>query len=241
MLPNQPNTHARHRSAGSTMEIVSDFNPTGPAKTVIDQNNPLKLLVNRLEAATSRLEDIAASTHGLDESSPANAPSSAKAVSTPVAPALSEPASVPTARAVVAPPPPFLADLDVLLETDLKTFVAASAAVDSLLAEQAAAVADCFSEHRKILLIATKAKKPDMGSPAFVDLIKNLVKSSGVVIEIKDKNFGTPFKFHVQMVEGGVWSLNWPFMPDKPADHVNQSVESAEMFGNKVTTADKAP
>jgi adenylyl cyclase-associated protein len=223
------------------MEIVSDFNPTGPAKTVIDQNNPLKLLVNRLEAATSRLEDIAASTHGTDEPAAHNIASSAKSVSTPVAPILSESTSLPAPRAVVAPPPPFLADLDELLETKLKAFVAASAAVDPLLAKQSAAVAECFSEHRKILLVATKAKRPDMGSAEFSDLIKDMVKSSGVAITIKDDNFHTPLRFHLQMVEGGVWALNWPFTPGNPADGVKEVIGSVKMFGNKVTTADKAP
>jgi adenylyl cyclase-associated protein len=219
------------------MEIVSDHNPTVPPKTVVDQNNPLKLLLNRLEAATSRLEDIAASTHGLDESTPAIASSSAKAASTPNLPVIPETPSLPTPHATSAPLPPFLADIDALLENELKAFVAASANVDPVLVEQSAAVAECFSEHRKILHIATKAKKPDMGSTAFGDLMKDLVKNSGVVMMIKDKNFTTPWKFHVQMVEGGVWALNWPFMPDKPADYVGQSVESAKVFGNKITAA----
>jgi hypothetical protein len=80
-----------------------------------------------------------------------------------------------------------------------------------------------------------------MGSPAFVDLIKDMNKSSGVVITVKDNNFHTPLKNHLQMVEGGVWALNWPFTPEKPADYVKQIIGSARMFGDKVTTAANAP
>jgi adenylyl cyclase-associated protein len=220
------------------MEIVSDFNPTGPAKTVIDQNNPLKLLVNRLEAATSRLEDIAASTHGIDEPAPANAPSSVKALSTTDLPVISEAPSLPTPRASVAPLPPFLADLDELHEKELKAFVAASTALDPLLAEPSAVVAKGFADQRKFLLIATKAKRPT-GQAEFTAITKDLQQDMQDAGHLKNKNRKTPLEDHTAMIEGGMSVLVWLTIDGKPADWVKGAIESAQTDRNRVLKQSK--
>lgn len=99
---------------------------------------PLTRLITRLEAATSRLEDIASSA-GEGEGEP-------NANGTPKAPAPSE-KGVPAAAAGVAAAgahptpkkdllPPMIEDFDALVQGDLKEYVNLSNGLLSLLAEQ---------------------------------------------------------------------------------------------------------
>lgn len=95
--------------------------------------NALTLLTRRLEAATSRLEDIASSATGHDEADGAKGLSSSS--SAPELPSLSK--SVQPSAAPAAPPlPRTVQEMDEMMEQELASFVTASKSLDGPLADQ---------------------------------------------------------------------------------------------------------
>lgn len=204
---------------------------------------PLTSLLLRLEAATSRLEDIASSASSFDHVGDATATAasrgglaSASAPDLPTVPlAVSAPTSAAAAPSPIAPAlPPPIADLDELENTDLAKFVAATQDLDKNIADQAAAVARAFTAQRTYLLVSTKATRPDMTSPAFAELIKDLQQEMGVVTDIKEANRASPFKDQLAMVAEGMGALQWVVFDGKPADYVAEVLGGVQLFGNRV-------
>ena len=104
---------------------------------------------------------------------------------------------------------------------------------------QAETVAKAFRDQRRFLLVSTKAKKPDMASQSFSDLIKDLQQDMGSVGDIKDTNRGSQMKEHLAMVAEGISALQWLVMDGKPADYVGEVTGGAQMYGNRVLKAYK--
>lgn len=113
------------------------------------QNNPLTAVIRRLEAATSRLEDIATSAANYGESgaSPAGqqpAQQQSRDVSAAGAPAPSGNAvsAVSTqgggapAKAATPPVAPAIMEMDELIDGEVKSFVEASKGLDPLIESQ---------------------------------------------------------------------------------------------------------
>ncbi|KAK5112374.1 hypothetical protein LTR62_004337 [Meristemomyces frigidus] len=231
------------------MATSTPHHPIHPPIKIDTSTNPLTKLIHRLEAATSRLEDIASSaTAGSYESSNGAA---ASAVAAAGATPLSHPSSSsngPVAasigskevhQAAVAAPaeqlPVVVTAMDELMDTHGKAFVEASKGIDPAVEEQASAVAQTFADQRKFLLVSTKAKKPDMQSPeTFNVLLKDLQQHLGHVSDIRDSHRASPFKEHLAMVGEGVSALQWLIMDGKPADFVGETIGGAQMYGNRV-------
>jgi adenylyl cyclase-associated protein len=216
--------------------------------SVLPNGNPLTSLLHRLEAATSRLEDIAQSADPLPNGGPtaaiaSKAPASASA---PELPTISPQTSTQTVRAapepVADPLPASIQDMDALINAQVADFVASSKGIDGLVEQQVATVAKGFADQRRFLLITTRAKKPDPTSQTFMDLLKDLQQDLGIVGDIKDSNRGSPMKDHLSMVAEGISTLQWLVMPDgsgKPADMVGEVIGGAQMYGNRVLKAYK--
>lgn len=91
-----------------------------------------------------------------------------------------------------------------------------------------------FKAHRQYLLVTTKAKKPDMNSSAFAELISSLQHEMGTVNDIRESNRASPYKDQLAMVSEGMGALQWIVMDGKPADYVAEVVGGIQMFGNRV-------
>lgn len=105
----------------------------------------LTALFSRLEAATSRLEDIATSTHGLDHADRSvGAPASSTSKAAPIAaPTSAAAAPVPTSTAKEAAPSPVADDFpavvvefDTIIKDDLAPFEKISSGFGGIVAEQ---------------------------------------------------------------------------------------------------------
>ena len=129
--------------AGDTNRY-STTNPVSVAK-----DNPLTTLIHRLEAATSRLEDIANSANSLESQANGSAPPTAGLTPNGSMPDVSAPhggggagvggsrePSTGTVMAVKEDLPPRIEDMDELLERETKNFVEASNGLDPLVEEQ---------------------------------------------------------------------------------------------------------
>lgn len=201
-------------------------------------------LRSRLEAATTRLEDIASSTVELPQAVPAlsqskalpsNTASSAGATATPTpAPA----PAPPTLKSVPEEPvPESIEDFDAFISNSVDKYVKASNKLGGLIAEQAAKVLEGFRQQRRFLLITTKAKKPDFAGSemaVYQDLLKPINEALMAVSSIKESNRGSPVFSQLSAVAEGIMVLAWVTVDNRPYKHVEDSLGSAQFFGNRV-------
>ncbi|KAK3294691.1 adenylate cyclase associated N terminal-domain-containing protein [Chaetomium fimeti] len=204
----------------------------------------LTTLIKRLEAATSRLEDMAQSSFEPTQGVPTVQQQG-------VAPKLSVPALPGSPQTAIGPSPPAPApepvpetieEFDNLINQSLANWVKISNDIGGLVAEQAAKVVEAFKEERKFLLITTKAKKPDLAGAdmsVFQDLVKPIGDLISAVTQIKDSNRGDKFYNNLCTVAESILAMAWVTMDTKPAKHVEESLGSAQFYGNKILTANK--
>ncbi|EFX04500.1 adenylyl cyclase-associated protein [Grosmannia clavigera kw1407] len=208
----------------------------------------LTTLIKRLEAATARLEDIASSTIELPQAVPGLQEGAMSAA--PAPPIVSVAAPTPTATAPPPAPAPAAAsalpaeelpesieDFDVFLAGAVAKFVDLSRKHGGVVAEQADKVLEGFRAQRTFLLISTKAKKPDMtGSEMSVyqDLLKPINEALMAAVNIKDANRGSPDFNQLSAVSEGIMVLAWVTVDNRPYKHVEESLGSAQFFGNRV-------
>ncbi|KAG2415273.1 hypothetical protein HFD88_006464 [Aspergillus terreus] len=184
----------------------------------------LTTLIKRLEAATSRLEDMAMS---LDDP---NSPKAINSAGAPEAVAPPQPQPAPSAAPVAPPIPPQIQDFDTLINQDVKNFVDLGEKIGSLVAEQSKAVLQAFEAERTYLYVSTKAKKTDYQPP---ELLTGLHNASDTINIIRESNRPSPLFNHLSAVAEGIVALGWFFEP-KPADFVTEIVGGIEYYGNKV-------
>ncbi|KAI0483157.1 adenylyl cyclase-associated protein [Xylariaceae sp. FL0804] len=203
------------------------------------QNNMHNLvtLIKRLEAATTRLEDIASSTVELPQAVPALS----QTIATPPGQSgAGTPAPLPPLPAAKQAPeeplPESIEEFDVFISQTVDKYMKASNRLGGLIAEQAAKVMDGFRQQRKFLLISTKAKKPDLSSEMalYQNLLKPINDALMAVGNIKESNRGSPVFHHLSAVAEGIMVLAWVTVDTKPYKHVEESLGSAQFFGNRV-------
>ncbi|KAL3480303.1 adenylate cyclase associated N terminal-domain-containing protein [Aspergillus californicus] len=184
----------------------------------------LTTLIKRLEAATSRLEDMAMP---LDDHNAQKSPESPKSPE-------QQPSEHPTPTGPPAPTysplPPQIEDFDTLIKKDVGTFVDLGKKIGGLVEEQANAVLQAFKAERTYLYVSTKAKKPDLQPPA---LMTELHTASDIINNIRESNRASPLFDHLSAVAEGIVTLGWFFEP-KPADFVNEMLGGIQYYGNKV-------
>ncbi|KIW93537.1 uncharacterized protein Z519_06142 [Cladophialophora bantiana CBS 173.52] len=183
----------------------------------------LTTLIKRLEAATSRLEDIATAIDGPGAT-----------VANGVAGALSPPStSAGTPEQAAAPPEPLPKSVEAfnqIIEEDVVAFVKASEKIGGLVGEQAKAVKEAFEAERTYLLVAAKAKKPDPQPP---ELMTELHRHTSTVDEIREANRPSPLFTHLSAVSEGIVALGW-IVEKRPGDFVTDTLGGAQYYGNKI-------
>ncbi|KAI1876994.1 uncharacterized protein JN550_001066 [Neoarthrinium moseri] len=195
----------------------------------------------RLEAATSRLEDIASTTSELPQAVPALS----QTIPTPQAagsPAPTPPAPSAPKAAPEEPLPEVIEDFDAFLDSSVDKYVQTSNKLGGLIAEQAAKVLEGFKQQRRFLLITTKAKKPDLAGSemaAYQDLLKPINEALMAVGSIKESNRGSPVFSQLSAVAEGIMVLAWVTVDMRPYKHVEESLQSAQFFGNRVLKEQK--
>ncbi|TGJ84504.1 hypothetical protein E0Z10_g4275 [Xylaria hypoxylon] len=219
------------------------------------QNNMYNLvtLIKRLEAATTRLEDIASSTIELPHAVPAlSAAIESPDQSNGITPQLSASssgsasASASAAASTLVPQeelPDSVEEFDNFINQSVDKYVKASNKLGGLIAEQASKVFDGFKQQRRFLLISTKAKKPDISVTAdmsvYQELLKPINEALVAVGNIKESNRGSNVFTQLSAVAEGIMVLAWVTVDNKPFKHVEESLGSAQFFGNRVLSEHK--
>ncbi|RDL33770.1 Adenylyl cyclase-associated protein [Venustampulla echinocandica] len=191
----------------------------------------LTSIIHRLEAATSRLEDIASSTVEPPKLNGA-APTAAPTGPLPPLPVVNE--VPPTPKPVFEPLPESVEDFDLFINGAVKKYVAQSNELGGPVAKQAASVLRAFTLQRDFILLTTKAKKPDYSTPIFEKLLKPFFEISVAIGEIRDANRASPFFNHLSAVSESISVLSWIAIDTKPHKHVEESLGSAQYWGNRV-------
>ncbi|KAH0532363.1 hypothetical protein TsFJ059_001065 [Trichoderma semiorbis] len=197
----------------------------------------LTTLIKRLEAATSRLEDIASSTE---------LPKDVPGLGQPATP-LSETAVVPTPPPVLKEEPQevlpeSIEDFDAFLNTSVDKYVKLSNQLGGVVAQQASEVLKGFQEQRKFLLIATKATKPATSGTSLVvyqNLLKPITDALMAATELKESNRPDPMYSNLSAVADGIMVLGWVTIDHRPFNHVEESLSAAQFFGNRVLKEQK--
>ncbi|PKY05843.1 adenylyl cyclase-associated protein [Aspergillus campestris IBT 28561] len=193
----------------------------------------LTTLIKRLEAATSRLEDMAL---GLDDpTSPKTvaaqaAPQSLPTQHTPPPPPPPAPLPAAPAEPAAAAVPPQIQDFDALIHDEVGNYVALGEKIGGLVAEQSKAVLRAFQAERTYLFFATKAKKPTVQP---TELMTELHNASDAINNVRESNRASPLFDHLSAVSEGIVGLGW-FFEYKPADFVSEVVGAIQYYGNKV-------
>lgn len=88
------------------------------------------------------------------------------------------------------------------------------------------------------MVLTTKAKKPDIkGSEMaiFQNILKPINDAVMTVTELKDTNRPDPKYNHLSTVADGIMLLGWVMAEAKPHKMIDDALDSAQFFGNKVS------
>lgn len=192
-----------------------------------DDIKKMRTLMLRLESAINRIEDVADSIPFQSQQS-ATAPASTSIEKEPVP---AEQSQTPDAPSVV--------EFDNFQAEFLDKFTSLSQDVGGLVAEQAQSVKAGFSAQRTMIVVASKAKKPDQSSSEYLDFLKPLQTVLGDVASIKDKNRPSPLFNHLSAVAEGISALGWVAVEPTPAPFVGEMKESAQFYANRVINDNK--
>lgn len=182
---------------------------------------------HRLEAATSRLEDVAAAqlsgaSQGASSTTAGLAPGSGAAGTTGTRTRSGTTTSIDSAVAggLVASPststaasdPPAVTAWDDYLDHSLKEYTSLSEQIGGLVAQQATHVVATFKAQRDLIKLAANSAKPAEGasSPVFAKLLKPLQEELIKVGELREKNRAEKVLFnHLSAVSEGIPAVGW--------------------------------
>ncbi|KAF1811774.1 hypothetical protein P152DRAFT_459235 [Eremomyces bilateralis CBS 781.70] len=215
-----------------------EANPPAKLARPISESSLTELL-HRLEAATSRLEDIASSAASYDpaDSQPGTT-APAAATSKPDSSAKQPPPSAASTPRPETPSEPSIPNvvalLDSLMSEALEPWMELSEKIGGLVKEQSAGVDKAFQEQRSFILLTTQAKNPGQDSATYMECLVGIQSQIIKVDEMVSKNYGSQFRDHLAMVAGGLQCLSWVTVDSKPQDLVSELFGGAQMYGNKI-------
>ncbi len=196
------------------------------------QGYNLLTLLKRLEAATSRLEDVTI----FQEQAVTSSSTTTKDITTE---------SGEVSSSTVAPPPPtetkpnveedapFVKEYDRFLDEYVAPFTEASQQLVPEIKETAAAVDGAFTQLRSFLVLVSKASKPSPTSTAFATSLTPINKFIEVIIAAKDKNRTSKYFNHLSTIAEGIPALGW-VCTEKPVPFINDYKDASQFYANRV-------
>ncbi|CAN3374378.1 hypothetical protein DIURU_000743 [Diutina rugosa] len=198
-------------------------------------------ILKRLEAATSRLEDI--SVHQNSLQNPHEVPGTVTV--TPASKSIDQsPAAAAggASKSVAGAPeeqlPPAVAKFEQFVQDVVDPWVKQSNLIDPQVAECATLLLDAFVSEVGLLKLATRTAKPDPSDPALVQALSPVNERVTSIGDIKDKNRPSPFFNHLSTIAEGAPVLGW-VMSETPASWVDDFRDSASFYSNRVLKESK--
>ncbi|KAG2730807.1 hypothetical protein G9P44_005956 [Scheffersomyces stipitis] len=197
-------------------------------------------ILKRLEAATSRLEDISIFQTEAQKNAGERAISSGSnnstasgpigAISGPKAPVA--PSSAGESAAAVAKPKSVVA-FEAFIKSSIGPLVEKSNQIDPLVGEAASLLQAAFSEQTRFLEIVAKAKKPDLSNSNFVQVLTPINKKVSEIIGLKDTNRRSEYFNHLNTIAEGASVVGW-IVTDTPVSAVPEFKDSAKFWSDRV-------
>ncbi|KAK9239711.1 adenylate cyclase associated N terminal-domain-containing protein [Lipomyces kononenkoae] len=206
-------------------------------------------LIKRLEAATSRLEDLTVfqtqAIQSRDLSTPSETTIPGSVTPTPASTSISTPAPAapalltasapePSPAPIVEELPTSLTEFDEIIADYVAPFVELSKGIDPLVEEQAKYIAAAFDAEREFLRIVSKSKKPAPSSPVFVELFKPITVQVERVQNLREKNRASKFFNHLSTISEGAPGLGWIGAEPTPVPFIGEMKDSAQFYTNRV-------
>ncbi|KAJ1309682.1 hypothetical protein OPQ81_006446 [Rhizoctonia solani] len=192
--------------------------------------NSLATIIKRLEAATSRLEDIA-----IAQGSASNVKQALDAPATHPPPAPRAPAPGPSApsTAPVEDSQSVKAFDELIIVGKLEPFLRIAGEIGGPVKEQSDLVGNLFRSLRDLIQCAAACAKPS--DATFLTLLNPLQSDITAVNTIKDKyrkerDFGN----HFSTLSEGVPAVGWVTLSPKPAPYIGEMRDSATFYANRV-------
>lgn len=200
------------------------------------QGYNLVTLLKRLEAATSRLEDVTI----FQESKSAAAVVDATAATTSVEPTAPKSTMAPSSAIAAAPRivspevPKSIKEFDNFIKEKIDPYVQLSQEIDGQLGEQAELFKEAIDRERRVLLAASKSEKLNAEDGKFQELvIKPINELIMKIISIKDGNRNSEKFNYLNAVSEGVAVLGW-IVVNTPVSYVPEFKDSAQFWTNRI-------
>lgn len=214
-------------------------NPTEENQLNVQGYNIVTIL-KRLEAATSRLEDITI----FHETSKSESPESGSADSArgetaksvePLASAGSSavPEKTPAPSAPTAPESASVRDFKHFVAESVAPFVAASQNIDPVVGECASALQAAFDAQAAFLELVARTKKPAASDPQFLQLLAPINSQIEKIVAAKDANRRSSYFNHLNTISEGAPVLGW-IVSDTPVSYIPEFKDSAQFWSNRV-------
>ncbi|KDQ59424.1 hypothetical protein JAAARDRAFT_32984 [Jaapia argillacea MUCL 33604] len=199
----------------------------------------LATIIKRLEAATSRLEDLADAQGAPrprtdDIQDEHNSYSRSSTPAPPAIPVPTPPPPPPPAPVVEETPRTVVAYDEMIIEGKLQPFLELTRSfAGASVIEQVALVEKMFSDLRSVLLAANSCRKPDQS--AFTSFLAPLLADIEAITRLKetyrkDRDWFT----HLSAVAEGAPCVGWIAIESKPAPYVKDIMDSTQFYGDRV-------
>ncbi|KAJ8078711.1 suppressor of rasval19 [Marasmius tenuissimus] len=193
----------------------------------------LTTIIKRLEAATSRLEDLAAASNSQSDGSKDTPTSYAPPVSLPPPPPPPPPASAPTSTSAMQVPKSVTAYDEAVVDGKLKPFLELTRSfAGASVVEIIGLVEQQFKDLRDLLLTASACSKPDdKGLVEALAPIQGTIESINRMKEAnrKDRDWFS----HVMVVGEGAQFIVW-VVQSKPGPYIGEVKDQMLYYGNRV-------
>lgn len=198
-------------------------------------------ILKRLEAATSRLEDITVHQNQVQHAEipgTVTGVSSSKAIEQSPSVASGNQAKLAATTTAAEPVSPAVAQFEQFIKDTVTPWVKQSTTIDPQVAECATLLQDAFVSELGLLKLAAKTTKPDPSDPALVQALSPVNERVTLIGDIKDKNRPLPFFNHLSTIAEGAPVLGW-VMLETPALWVDDFRDLALFYLNRVLKESK--
>lgn len=200
-------------------------------------------ILKRLETATSRLEDITvfqeeANERKKDGSSGGSGAIAGGAAGGAIAGGAATGATA--AGAIASAPeetqeetPASVTKFNEFIADSVVPFVEASKTIDPIVGQSATCLLQAFEAQADFLTIVSKAQKPQITDPKFMEAVKPTNEKIEAIGSVKDSNRSSKFFNHLNTIAEGAPVLGW-IVSDTPVSLIPEFKDSAQFWSNRI-------
>lgn len=191
-------------------------------------------ILKRLEAATSRLEDVSIYQEEVYKTAKCATDESSKLKAVPAAPSTTSAATTPSASPIApVEKAKFVVEFENFVKDQIDPFVQSSETIDPQVGKAAQALKAAFEEQTKFLELVSRTKKPDNQDPQFMQTLTPMNTRIEEISTLKNANRQSEFFNHLNTIGEGAPVLGW-IVTDTPVSFIPEFKDSAQFWSNRV-------